>query len=1321
MQHQSLNILKFLFSTLSILSVFFLSYSQTVLFSDILVSDVGTSNNIGSANTSRNIAVDNIGNIYIAFAGSEGIRVSKSEDRGASFLPSVQISSLSTFVEPEIAINSNGDIFVAWIENSAVTLSISTDSGVSFSTPNAVSATNVFSISCHMTTFDSNVYIVDQSGANVFVNNNNGNGTFTTVNLPTYVYADILTDQNGVVFAPRDNPSLELYDSTDDGQIFNQIPLTGDGDVFFSSYSISDGPCGTFLFVAGEGSIGYKIDTSTGIAEQITFGTNTTAQGRTLFSDNQGTIIDGYRDFNSNLVMSVSFNQGEDFETPIVISDGDSHNISRNTTFNDIVVTYSKNGQVFSTIYTDLLKGIEITEPNPAIDTCAGTNFNLPFTLSGTFAPDTLFTAVLSDEFGNFTNGTTVGQITTNTDNSISISLPNNLENSGQYRLLIESIADCTQSAPITISVGNVQINTIDTISQCANDNGLSFFDLDALTPQIIGSQSNIDVTFYPTENDANNLTNQITTSSNYESASGFVWARGQSTQSVTCFGLISIELEVFDLPAVILAVNLEQCDTDQDGITIFNLNEANILISNNSTYNFSYYTSLNSAETENATDEILNFTSYENVTPLNDVIYARIENENNCYKISEINLAVEATQIPQDFQLIYESCDDTILGSNTDGISNFDFSDATAQIESLFASGQNLETTYYLSENDALQELNSITDITNFRNQLSPNSQTIWVRVDNTDINGCQGLGPHIILNVDSVPINNAIAPYELCSSTGEAEFDLTSKNNEVIGTQTRTIIVRYYTSLENAENDIPIAVPTAFTSAGQTIFVRATFDTNDNGVPDAEECFNAIDMSFDLVVLENPTIFSPTSIDICSTEINTLYNLTIREDEITGNDDSISITYYENQTDFENNTPIPNPENYIHTQLTSDLIVLATAGNSCFSIETLTLNTIIFDEYNFTPNPIEECEVDNDGFDNFDITRIVPDIMNLLDNNPSNDLDANDYIFTYYEFEALASANPENTSAAINNPLSFTNNIPVSQNLYVRVTPIDPLNQQCFVVIPFVIIVNPVPEIAIEDNYVICLSNTEMVVDSDTTVLPNPPIDTMLNSAEYTFQWYSGTEQETIDNPAEILISGATGPTFSPVQEGNYTIIATNNATGCTISATTNVAASYPPEEISIELISAAFSGNNTLQASVIGNGDYEFSLDNGPYQASGTFTNVAGGLHEIFVRDLYNCEIISVTKSIIDYPLYFTPNNDGNHDTWNIKSIANQPDAKIYIFDRYGKLLKQLSPTGAGWDGTYNGNNMPTSDYWFSVEYTEPLDGIKRVFKSHFTLKR
>ena len=64
-------------------------------------------------------------------------------------------------------------------------------------------------------------------------------------------------------------------------------------------------------------------------------------------------------------------------------------------------------------------------------------------------------------------------------------------------------------------------------------------------------------------------------------------------------------------------------------------------------------------------------------------------------------------------------------------------------------------------------------------------------------------------------------------------------------------------------------------------------------------------------------------------------------------------------------------------------------------------------------------------------------------------------------------------------------------------------------------------------------------------------------------------------------------------------------------------------------------------------------------------------------------------------------------------------SSPATVIYIYDRYGKLLKQISINGEGWDGTYNGNDLISDDYWFKIIYVE--NGIEKQFKAHFSLKR
>ncbi|ALM47707.1 hypothetical protein AMR72_01600 [Flavobacterium psychrophilum] len=87
--------------------------------------------------------------------------------------------------------------------------------------------------------------------------------------------------------------------------------------------------------------------------------------------------------------------------------------------------------------------------------------------------------------------------------------------------------------------------------------------------------------------------------------------------------------------------------------------------------------------------------------------------------------------------------------------------------------------------------------------------------------------------------------------------------------------------------------------------------------------------------------------------------------------------------------------------------------------------------------------------------------------------------------------------------------------------------------------------------------------------------------------------------------------------------------------------------------------------------------------------------------------------------NYPKFFTPNGDNVNERWNITDLKDQKDAKIYIFDRYGKVIIALKPNELGWDGTYHGYKLPATDYWFKVLYFE--NGSEQEFKAHFSLIR
>ncbi|PHR70325.1 MAG: hypothetical protein COA67_08445 [Lutibacter sp.] len=326
-----------------------------------------------------------------------------------------------------------------------------------------------------MSTHETNVYITNQSGTDFYSNNNNGIGNFNKVSTGTsMVYADALTDQNGVVYLPMDNPTLILFKSIDEGSSLNQTTLNPSGLVYFSSYALSDGPCGTFIFVGG-GSItpsetlGYKINVNTGELTEIILGENVlTNEGRTLFADNKGTLIDGYRSGNGDLVMNVSTDQGNNFNPPIVIASGESHNISRNPFTEDVLVVYQIAGEIFLSVYDNILKNIEIPEINPSISICPSDSFDLPFILSDGFSPNTEFTVSLSDEFGDFSNSTQIGSIITNTSGTINCTIPSNSITGDLYKIQIESLSNCIQSNKIPLIIGKANITGPTEV--CEND-----------------------------------------------------------------------------------------------------------------------------------------------------------------------------------------------------------------------------------------------------------------------------------------------------------------------------------------------------------------------------------------------------------------------------------------------------------------------------------------------------------------------------------------------------------------------------------------------------------------------------------------------------------------------------------------------------------------------------------------------------------------------------------------------------------------------------------------------------------------------------------
>ncbi|MBE7176799.1 MAG: gliding motility-associated C-terminal domain-containing protein [Mucilaginibacter polytrichastri] len=80
-------------------------------------------------------------------------------------------------------------------------------------------------------------------------------------------------------------------------------------------------------------------------------------------------------------------------------------------------------------------------------------------------------------------------------------------------------------------------------------------------------------------------------------------------------------------------------------------------------------------------------------------------------------------------------------------------------------------------------------------------------------------------------------------------------------------------------------------------------------------------------------------------------------------------------------------------------------------------------------------------------------------------------------------------------------------------------------------------------------------------------------------------------------------------------------------------------------------------------------------------------------------------------------FTPNGDGINDEWRIEGLESFPEALIRVFNRYGAIVYQSRGYGTPWNGTRNGQFLPTGVYYYSIE----LDPGKAAYQGSITLIR
>ena len=783
-----------------------------------------------------------------------------------------------------------------------------------------------------------------------------------------------------------------------------------------------------------------------------------------------------------------------------------------------------------------------------------------------------------------------------------------------------------------------------------------------------------------------------------------------------------SFELIVDPLPVISSPVELKQCDDDTDGFSFFNLNEAASDISTNYlNETFVFYPRFLDADNGTNAYTPAEALAFRNRTVTTDTVWARAISGFGCYRIAEVNLVVSTTGLPTTFQRSFTLCDDfldidgndTINNDDTDGVTAFNFSSVTAEVRALFPASQQLTITYYRNQANALAEVDAITDTANYRNIGYPNTQQIYIRVDSDLDNDCLGFGPFITLTVDPVPTADPVTNLILCDNGDDGDFfngivqtfNLESQTPIILGTQDPlNFTVTYHTSdtdaLSGANQIINTSMYENIIPNLETIYVRVANNTTG--------CFTN-HTSFDLIVNELPIANFVDDLEVCDDNtdgsaqngFSQSFDLNLQTDGILGTQDptQFSVTYHASLTDAQAGIlPLGSP---FSNSVPFSQIIYARVYNALTGCANgiSNFNAIV------NPEPTTEnasnlsfCDDDLDGDDtngfiqNIDLDSQITEILGTLQ-------DPDDFTVTFHETQADATDGTD----ALSSP--YTNTTADQQTIFVRVVNDDTLcvNDD----FTFDVIVNPLPKFTVTSPQIVCLSGPPL-----TLFVENP-------AAVYDYVWTAPNGNESFGSQITIESGGL------------YTVTATTtNGTLCTrtreIQVNESIVATITDADVTI--VDDSENNSISIDPTNLGIGDYQYALINEDgiqtsFQDIPLFENLTGGFYTIVVEDKNGCRPNATLEvSVIEYPKFFTPNNDGINDTWAIKGANSTfyPNAQINIFNRFGKVVAQIEVDTPGWTGTYGGKTLPSDDYWFSIILVD-RNGRTRNRKGNFSLLR
>ncbi|MFT5253114.1 MAG: gliding motility-associated-like protein [Flavobacteriales bacterium] len=818
-----------------------------------------------------------------------------------------------------------------------------------------------------------------------------------------------------------------------------------------------------------------------------------------------------------------------------------------------------------------------------------------------------------------------------------------------------------------------------------SNNDGIYNFDLTTQKPAILNGQDPdlYTVTYYANIADYNN-NNSISTPNNYVNAAAYrqetIIAEVKNKENGSCKSSTTFDIDVFDSPKPnVTPPILTSCDntsvgTDKDDRVVFDLTlQAMALLNGQSATQFS----LSYFKDASLTQNIANPTTYQNTNPI-ETIYVKMVNNDNVNCAVPTSFKIEVLALPIITKIVdLKQCDDDI-----DGFSAFNLEQV---IDKITDNAVTETISFFETAIDAQNNANPILNTTTYTNEVVSNDK-VYVRVANS--NECFSIAHlNLIVSTTQIPLN-FIKTFTQCDDAllgtnvdGIASFDFSSVTTELqnVFPAGQLLDITYYRNMadalaeKNTITDITNHRNTGYPNT-QNIYVRVDSRLNN-------DCLGL--GSYISLTVESIPIIKPITQKHCDDDQDGLYafDTSLIQTNLLNGLTKVTVSYID-QNNVQLSSPLPNP--FVTASQTLKVIVQNNTAKACSYDSTVTFvvdNLPQAFPVSTTLTTICDDEVDprtQDGKYAFDTSSFQNTILGGQSNR----------VVKYFD------ANKNSLPSPLPNPFDTG-----TQNIRVEV--INPLNTTCTASLTIPFIVNPVPNIVLMGDELVCSNLPTFTKDIDAGLFD---LSTIPN---YSYLWRFNS----------VPIVGETNYTLTVNKAGLYTVEVTNME-GCSRTRTITVMASDIAKISNVDIVD--LTDSNSITISVTGQGDYVYGLDEeyGIYQTENYFTNVSAGMHTIFVKDLNGCGVTPKEVAVLGIPNYFTPNGDGFNDYWNIKGVNASFNAKtiIYIFDRYGKLITQIKPTSQGWNGTLNGQQMPATDYWYSVQLE---DG--RILKGHFSLKR